>query len=132
MVILLSIKFAYIASYMANYWYLGRSSLVKKQLKQMMLQTHAGALERQSSVSIAPISGDPLVAFAFKVAHLSAKQVMVFIRVYSGTLKRRETLYNSATRQRERVGRLVEIQGGDTVEVDTVEAGMLLQCGFLV
>ncbi len=48
---------------------------------------------------------------------------LVFFRVYSGQLKKGETIYNPRTRKRERVSRLMVIQGGERKDIDHVYAG---------
>jgi elongation factor G len=48
---------------------------------------------------------------------------LVFFRVYSGTLKKGNTIYNPRTRKRERVSRLMVIQGNERKDIDQVFAG---------
>ena len=48
---------------------------------------------------------------------------LVFFRVYSGVLKKGETIYNPRTNKRERVSRVMMIQADKRIEVDTVYAG---------
>ncbi len=48
---------------------------------------------------------------------------LVFFRVYSGQLKKGDTIYNPRTRRRERVSRLMIIQGSERKDVDHVYAG---------
>jgi elongation factor G len=48
---------------------------------------------------------------------------LVFFRVYSGQLKKGDTIYNPRTRKRERVSRLMVIQGSERKDVDHVHAG---------
>src|SRR5207302_52169 len=48
---------------------------------------------------------------------------LVFFRVYSGTLKKSETIYNPRSRKRERVSRLMMIQGSERKDVDQVFSG---------
>jgi elongation factor G len=48
---------------------------------------------------------------------------LVFFRVYSGTLKKGDTIYNPRTRKRERVSRLMVIQGDERKDIDQVFAG---------
>jgi len=48
---------------------------------------------------------------------------LVFFRVYSGKLKKGDTIYNPRTRRRERVARLMIIQGSERKDVDQVFAG---------
>jgi len=48
---------------------------------------------------------------------------LVFFRVYSGQLKKGDTIYNPRTRKRERVSRLMVIQGSERKDIDGVYAG---------
>jgi elongation factor G len=48
---------------------------------------------------------------------------LVFFRVYSGQLKKGDTIYNPRTRKRERVSRLMIIQGSERKDVDTAYSG---------
>ncbi|MGH7950614.1 MAG: elongation factor G [Limisphaerales bacterium] len=48
---------------------------------------------------------------------------LVFFRVYSGQLKKGDTIYNPRTRKRERVSRLMVIQGSERKDIDSVYAG---------
>src|SRR5580704_912702 len=48
---------------------------------------------------------------------------LVFFRVYSGHLKKGDNIYNPRTRKRERVSRLMVIQGSERKDVDEVFSG---------
>ena len=48
---------------------------------------------------------------------------LVFFRVYSGQLKKGDTIYNPRTRKRERVSRLMVIQGSERKDIDSVYSG---------
>src|SRR5205823_7373735 len=48
---------------------------------------------------------------------------LVFFRVYSGQLKKGDTIYNPRTRKRERVSRVMMIQADKRIEVETTYAG---------
>ncbi len=48
---------------------------------------------------------------------------LVFFRVYSGHLKKGDTIYNPRTRKRERVSRLMIIQGSERKDIDSVYSG---------
>jgi len=48
---------------------------------------------------------------------------LVFFRVYSGQLKKGDTIYNPRTRKRERISRLMVIQGSERKDIDHVYAG---------
>ena len=48
---------------------------------------------------------------------------LVFFRVYSGSLKKGDTIYNPRTRKRERVSRLMVIQGSERKDIDSAYSG---------
>ena len=48
---------------------------------------------------------------------------LVFFRVYSGHLKKGDNIYNPRTRKRERVSRLMVIQGSERKDIDQVYSG---------
>jgi elongation factor G len=48
---------------------------------------------------------------------------LVFFRVYSGQVKKGDTIYNARTRRRDRISRLMIIQGSERKDVDIVYAG---------
>jgi elongation factor G len=64
----------------------------------------------------------PLSALAFKLT-ADDHGAMVFVRVYSGTLKRGDTVWNASTGKAERVSRLYEIHADRRVERDELVAG---------
>ena len=68
---------------------------------------------------------EPLRALAFKIMD-DRFGALTFIRVYSGTLKKGDTILNSFTGKTERVGRMVEMQADDRNEISSAQAGDIL------
>ena len=62
-------------------------------------------------------------SLAFKLWTDSYAGKLVFFRVYSGHLKKGDTIYNPRTRKRERVSRLMIIQGSERKDIDSVYSG---------
>ncbi len=62
-------------------------------------------------------------SLAFKLWTDAYAGKLVFFRVYSGQLKKGDTIYNARTRRRERVSRLMIIQGSERKDVDAVYSG---------
>jgi elongation factor G len=62
-------------------------------------------------------------SLAFKLWTDTYAGKLVFFRVYSGVLKKGDTIYNPRTRKRERVSRLMVIQGSERKDIDSVYAG---------
>ncbi|BAL93885.1 elongation factor G [Rubrivivax gelatinosus] len=64
----------------------------------------------------------PLAALAFKLAH-DGHAGMVFVRVYSGRLRRGDTVLNTVTGRVERVSRLYEVHADERIDIDEAQAG---------
>jgi elongation factor G len=72
------------------------------------------------------VTADPngqLVAQVFKTRIDPFVQKLSFIRIYSGTMKKDETVPTSASRKGTKLGPLLEVQGSETKPVDTASAG---------
>ncbi|CEM31496.1 unnamed protein product [Vitrella brassicaformis CCMP3155] len=65
----------------------------------------------------------PMAALAFKIATDPFVGTLNFIRLYSGTLKPGDTVYNPRTRKQERVSRLVLMHSNQRKETDELKAG---------
>jgi len=66
---------------------------------------------------------EPFSALAFKIATDPFVGTLTFFRVYSGTLRAGEVVYNSNKGKRERVGRIVQMHANSREEVKEVRAG---------
>ena len=62
-------------------------------------------------------------SLAFKLWTDTYAGKLVFFRVYSGMLKKGDSIYNPRTRKRDRVSRLMVIQGSERKDVDCAYAG---------
>jgi elongation factor G len=62
-------------------------------------------------------------SLAFKLWTDTYAGKLVFFRVYSGQLSKGDTIYNPRTRKRERVSRLMVIQGSERKDVETAYSG---------
>jgi elongation factor G len=65
----------------------------------------------------------PLVAQVFKTRIDPFVQKLSFIRVFSGTMKKDETVPTTTARKGMKLGPLLEVQGGETKPVDSASAG---------
>jgi elongation factor G len=63
------------------------------------------------------------VALAFKLWADKFVGKLVFFRVYSGVVRKGDTVYNPRTRRSERVGRLIQIQANEHKDIDACYAG---------
>lgn len=70
----------------------------------------------------------PARALAFKVIN-DQFGTLTFCRIYSGVIKKGDTLLNVTRGRKERIGRIVEVQADDTREIDEVRAGDI--CAFV-
>jgi elongation factor G len=64
----------------------------------------------------------PVRALAFKIMD-DRFGALTFTRIYSGTIKKGDTLLNTYTGKTERIGRIVEMHADDRIELDSCQAG---------
>lgn len=74
-------------------------------------------------VSRKPDQGEPMSALAFKIATDPFVGKLVFVRVYSGSLKAGSYILNTTTGEKERVGRIVRMHADKREEIDEINAG---------
>ncbi|MEU6058825.1 elongation factor G [Streptomyces sp. NPDC047097] len=78
---------------------------------------HAGAVEERTADAEGPFAG-----LVFKVASTATGR-LTSLRVYSGTLRRGDTVLDAGTGRTERIGRILRVQAGRHTEVDRALAG---------
>src|SRR5208282_3254351 len=76
-----------------------------------------------NTVTVEPDDTNKCCALAFKLWTDVYAGKLVFFRVYSGRLKKGDIIYNPRTRRRERISRLMVIQGSERKDVDQVFSG---------
>lgn len=64
-----------------------------------------------------------MCALAFKVVHDSKRGPLVYVKVYSGQLNSRMTLFNTNTRSKERVNKLLQMYAKDVEEIPNIGCG---------
>jgi elongation factor G len=74
-------------------------------------------------VSRKPDDKEPMAALAFKIATDPFVGKLIFVRVYSGTLKAGSYVLNTTTGEKERVGRIVRMHADKREEIDEISAG---------
>jgi elongation factor G len=74
-------------------------------------------------VKVPTTDNEKFCSLAFKLWTDPYAGKLVFFRVYSGQLKKGDTIYNPRTRKRERVSRLMVIQGSERKDINEVFAG---------
>jgi elongation factor G len=77
----------------------------------------------EEKIPVEPNDNSKFCSLAFKLWTDPYAGKLVFFRVYSGALKKGDTIYNPRTRRRERVSRLMIIQGSERKDVDATYSG---------
>ncbi|NBS26083.1 MAG: elongation factor G [Gammaproteobacteria bacterium] len=70
-------------------------------------------------------ASEPFRALAFKIMD-DRFGALTFTRIYSGVLKKGDTILNSFTGKTERIGRMVEMHANDRSEIDSAQAGDII------
>jgi len=83
----------------------------------------AADLENGVRVERHPDPDAPFLALAFKVINDAHRGPLVLFRVYSGTLKLKEPLWNATKARKEKVHRLLHLHAIKATEMDTVSVG---------
>jgi len=82
--------------------------------------------EGQPTGEKAIVSADePLRALAFKIMD-DRYGALTFVRIYSGQLKKGDTILNSFTGKTERIGRMVEMHANERTELTEAQAGDII------
>ena len=66
---------------------------------------------------------EPFAALAFKIASDPFSGTLTYLRVYSGSVKSGECVYNPLKKKRERIGRLLQMHANKREEISEVWAG---------
>ncbi|TYK67337.1 elongation factor G [Colwellia echini] len=115
-------------------------SAFKNKGMQLLLDAVVDYLPSPTEVKPQPLTdeeGNPTGKFAIVDTNATFKALafkimddrfgaLTFIRIYSGTLKKGDTILNSFTGKTERVGRMVEMQADDRTELSSAQAGDIL------
>lgn len=108
----------------------GQSSTLSALLDAAAASKPSKPAKKQSSapsqvLSIAEAKNLTACALAFKVVNDVKRGVLVYVRVYSGSIDRGATLYNTNLAVAERAPRLLKMYANDAVEVDSISAGQI-------
>jgi elongation factor G len=79
--------------------------------------------ETDEEVSIKPDEKEPFVALAFKIATDPFVGRLCFIRAYSGALDSGSYVYNSRSRNKERISRVFQMHANKQNQIDRLAAG---------
>ena len=76
-------------------------------------------------ITLEPDFDKPLVCMAFKITDEQFGQ-LTYTRIYQGTLRKGETIYNTRTKKKVRLGRMVRMNSNDRDNIDTATAGDII------
>ncbi len=82
--------------------------------------------DSEKEIVVKPDEDAPFAALAFKIMVDPFVGRLAFCRVYSGTITNGTTVYNSSTRKRERVGRILRMHANKREEMDFASAGLIV------
>ncbi|TSE22276.1 Elongation factor G [Tepidimonas sediminis] len=71
---------------------------------------------------------EKLSALAFKLMSDPFVGQLTFVRVYSGVLRKGDTVYNSVKGKKERIGRIVQMHANHRNEIEEIRAGDIAAC----
>lgn len=80
-------------------------------------------LKTDQETTFLPADDAPLAALAFKIATDPYVGRLTYIRIYSGTLEKGSTVYNSTKDTKERISRVLEMHANQRVEQENKFAG---------
>ena len=88
----------------------------------------AGTDEDEQPATRKADDAEKFSALAFKLMTDPFVGQLTFVRVYSGVLKKGDTVYNSVKGRKERIGRIVQMHANERQEVDEILAGDIAAC----
>jgi elongation factor G len=78
-----------------------------------------------TKIDLEPDMDKPLVCMAFKITDEQFGQ-LTYTRIYQGTLNKGDTLLNTRTKKRVRIGRIVRMNSNDRENIDSASAGDII------
>ena len=101
----------------------GLSDLLSGKLA--IMPTLNKALARKAATQKSLVSQIDGCALAFKVVNDLKRGVLVYVRVYSGSINRNAALWNTNLHVTERAQRLLQMQASDAVEISHIGTGQI-------
>ncbi|RYD67296.1 MAG: elongation factor G [Verrucomicrobiaceae bacterium] len=77
----------------------------------------------EHKIEVITSDNEKFVSLAFKLWADKFVGKLVFFRVYSGVIRKGDTVYNPRTRRSERVGRLIQMQASEHKDIDACYSG---------
>jgi elongation factor G len=87
-----------------------------------------GTDDDEAPVTRTADDGEKFSALAFKLMTDPFVGQLTFVRVYSGVLKKGDTVYNPIKGKKERIGRIVQMHANERQEVSEIVAGDIAAC----
>ena len=84
--------------------------------------------EEEKEITRKADDNEKFAALAFKLMTDPFVGQLTFVRVYSGVLKKGDTVYNAVRGKKERIGRIVQMHANNREEVDEIRAGDIAAC----
>jgi len=88
----------------------------------------AGIDEDEQPINRKADDAEKLSALAFKLMTDPFVGQLTFVRVYSGVLKKGDSVYNPIKGKKERIGRIVQMHANNRQEVEEIRAGDIAAC----
>lgn len=82
-------------------------------------------IKRKGSEKMSLVSQVEACALAFKVVNDPRRGILVYVRVYSGSINRNAALWNTNLHVTERAQRLLQMQASDAIEIPHIAAGQI-------
>ena len=80
----------------------------------------------EKEIEIIPSADQPFAALAFKIMVDPFVGRLAFCRIYSGSIENGMSIYNTNTRRRERIGRILRMHANKREELDSAQAGLIV------
>ncbi len=82
--------------------------------------------DASKAIEVHPSYDAPFAALAFKIMVDPFVGRLAFCRIYSGSIENGMSIYNTNTRRRERVGRILRMHANKREELDSAQAGLIV------
>ncbi len=88
----------------------------------------AGENEKEQPDNRKADDGEKFAGLAFKLMTDPYVGQLTFVRVYSGVMKKGDTVYNPTKGKKERIGRIVQMHANNRQEIEEIRAGDIAAC----
>ena len=88
----------------------------------------SGETENGEAATRKAADNEKFSALAFKLMTDPFVGQLTFVRVYSGVLKKGDTIYNPVKQRKERIGRIVQMHANNREEIEEILAGDIAAC----